>query len=148
MVNNRLKTEETVRDVVLRAVKENSNNFMKLSPYGLRNYPLDQLKDASEMHFGCLVDKKDVVKALDPEAFADLLAGFLTKAMENKHSSEEEEFPEDLSHTLTTAQIEALKKRLPNLFKGYNFYREEFRQKYEEKLRSFKSLNELSFEEK
>jgi len=96
---------------------------MKLSPYGLRNYPLDQMKDVKEMDLGYLVEKKDVVKALDPEQFADLLASFLKKAMENKNSSEEEEFPEELHHTLTTAQIEALKKRLPNLFKGYNYYK-------------------------
>ena len=114
----------------MRAVKENSNNFMKLSPYGLRNYPLELMKGANEMHFGCLIDKKDVVKALEPEPFADLLAAFLTKAMENKHSSEEEEFPEEFHRILTTVQIEALKTRLPNLFKGYTYYREQFRHKY------------------
>lgn len=50
--------------------------------------------------------------------------------MENKHSSEEEEFPEELNRTLTLAQIEALKKRMPNLFKSYSYYREQFRHKY------------------
>ena len=44
--------------------------------------------------------------------------------MESKQSSEEEEFPEEFHQLMTTEQILALKKRLPNLFKGYSFYRE------------------------
>jgi hypothetical protein len=49
---------------------------------------------------------------------------------------------------LTTDQISALKKKLPKLFTGASYYREQFRTNYEEKLRNFKALEELSFEQK
>ncbi len=47
--------------------------------------------------------------------------------MKNKQSSEEEEFPEEFYNTLTLEQIEALKTKLPNVFKGYSYYRQQFR---------------------
>ena len=36
----KLKTEDSVRDVAARAVKENANSLLTLSSYGLKNYIL------------------------------------------------------------------------------------------------------------
>lgn len=93
-----------------------------------------------------LFAKPEVIRSLDTEAVADFLAHVISLAMKKKQTSEDEEFPPEMMTTLTQAQIEALKKRLPNLFKGYEFYKESFRIRYSEKLRNFKRLNRLSFE--
>ena len=47
---------------------------MKLSPYGLNNFPLSKLKTMEERHFGFLLEKKEILRSLDAEAFTDILS--------------------------------------------------------------------------
>lgn len=76
------------------------------------------------------------------------MAYFIEKAAAMKNTSEDEELPEELYRQLTVAQIIALKKKIPNICKGYSSYREEFKRKYEESLSKYKPIPELAFEEK
>lgn len=66
-MNNTLETEQTVADVVRKALKENPQNFTKISAYGLRNLPLDEAKKLGDNISGYILSKPEVLRSLDPE---------------------------------------------------------------------------------
>jgi hypothetical protein len=99
-----------------------------------------------EFHF--LFSKPEVLRSLDPEAIAEFISNMITKVSQEKHTSEEEEFPTDFFKMLSFEQLEALKKRRPKLFDSYEYHLQLFRLKYEEKFFKFKEIATLTLEER
>ena len=114
--DSKMVTEDTVEEVVQKALTEDRDNFMKLSHYGLKNFPLKKILEMEERHFGFAFQKEDVVISLPPEEVAEVLSHLIKKTAEAKKHDIQEECPQEFFQTLTTEQLEALRKKLPKLF--------------------------------
>ena len=71
-------TEETVEEVVQKVLQE-KENILKLSEYGVKNFPLRKIVDMDERTIEFVLGQKDVLISQPAEEVAEVISQLIKK---------------------------------------------------------------------
>lgn len=73
--------------MVVRAITEDPDNFLKLTTYGLKNLPLELISLEKQRQIQYLFQKHEVIRNLGVDEVAKLISDMITKVAQEKRTS-------------------------------------------------------------